>query len=224
MISNLRFSANAPAYDGCSEWGHYKGNCKFLLRWFRDDFLGLLTIYVPISYLPAFSESNAWDFHLVMSEISGNVPTTSDDFRRITEDMRTLPKIKCPQMFQKKFEQFRSYLKLLKDDTFSVLWYDFVRTQERTQSQWSCVRNNLSGFVSQVLEIVLVAWERCLKSTGVRLTHNAYTIFWRYNFDWLNGWQCWTLASKNVRVEESNTRLEKRRATWNAYNSKTDKN
>ena len=33
------------------------------------------------------------------------------------------------------------------------------------------------------------------------------------NFDWLNGWQCWTLASKNVRVEESNTRLEKRRAT-----------
>ena len=29
------------------------------------------------------------------------------------------------------FEHFRSYLK---DDTFSVLWYDFVRTQKRTQS------------------------------------------------------------------------------------------
>ena len=27
------------------------------------------------------------------------------------------------------------------------------------------------------------------------------------NFDWLNGWQCWTLASKNVRVEESNEML-----------------
>ena len=42
-------------------------------------------------------------------------------------------------------------------------------------------------------------------------------------FDWLNGWKCWTVASKNVWVEESNTRLEKWRATWNAYNGKTDK-
>ena len=29
------------------------------------------------------------------------------------------------------------------------------------------------------------------------------------NFDWLDGWRCWTLVSKNARVEESNTRLEK---------------
>ena len=29
------------------------------------------------------------------------------------------------------------------------------------------------------------------------------------NFAWHNGWKCWTLASKNVRVEESKTRLEK---------------
>ena len=34
----------------------------------------------------------------------------------------------------------------------------------------------------------------------------------RINFDWLNGWKCWTLANENVRVEEGNTRLEK----WNA--------
>ena len=52
-------------------------------------------------------------------------------FRRISEDFRTLPKIKCPQMFPKTFEHFRSYLK---DDNFSVLWYDFVRIQKRTQS------------------------------------------------------------------------------------------
>ena len=32
------------------------------------------------------------------------------------------------------------------------------------------------------------------------------------NFDWHNGWKCWTLASKNVPEEESNTRLEK----WSA--------
>ena len=28
------------------------------------------------------------------------------------------------------------------------------------------------------------------------------------NFDWLKGWKCWTLASKNVQVEESNRRQE----------------
>ena len=33
------------------------------------------------------------------------------------------------------------------------------------------------------------------------------------NLDWHNGWKCWTLASKNVQVEESNTRLQKWRAT-----------
>ena len=131
MISNLRFSENASAYDGCSEWGRYKGNCKFLLRWFRDGFPNLLTIYVSMLYLPAFSESNAWDFQLVMTDISGNVPATSEDFQPITEDFRTLPKIKCPLMFQKTFEHFRSYLK---DDTFSAFWHFIVRTQKRTQS------------------------------------------------------------------------------------------
>ena len=56
------------------------------------------------------------------------------DFRRFPTNYRRLPnvaKIKCPQMFQKTFEHFRSYLK---DDTFSALWHDFVRTQKRTQS------------------------------------------------------------------------------------------
>ena len=32
------------------------------------------------------------------------------------------------------------------------------------------------------------------------------------NFDWLNGWKCWTLASRNVQAEESNRRLENGRA------------
>ena len=36
------------------------------------------------------------------------------------------------------------------------------------------------------------------------------------NFDWHNGWKRWTLGQKNIRVEESNTRLEKWRSTWNA--------
>ena len=93
-------------------------------------FLGILTIYVSILYLPTVSKSNAWDFRLVMTEISVNVPATSEDFRRISEDFRTLPKIKCPQMFPKTFEHFRSYLK---DDNSSVLWYDFKNTKKDTK-------------------------------------------------------------------------------------------
>ena len=80
-----------------------------------------------------------------MTEISVNVPTTSEDFRRISEDFRTLPKIKCLQMFPKTFEQVQSYLN---DDTFSVLWYDFVRIQKK-DTKSSCVKKNLSESVSQ---------------------------------------------------------------------------
>ena len=64
----------------------------------------------------------------IFPETSRRLPK---DFRRITEDFRTLPKIRCPQMFWKTFEHFRSYLK---DDTSSALWHDFVRTRKRTQS------------------------------------------------------------------------------------------
>ena len=35
------------------------------------------------------------------------------------------------------------------------------------------------------------------------------TVFVGINFAWHNDWKCWTLASKNFRVEESKTRLEK---------------
>ena len=48
------------------------------------------------------------------------------------------------------------------------------------------------------------------------------------NFDWLNGWQCWTLASKNVRVEESNkmlttcttAKLIKIKVLWHQFQAK----
>ena len=80
------------------------------------SFLTFLMIYVPILYLPTFSESNAWDFHLVMTGISGDVPATSEDLWRLSEVFQTLPKM-SPDL-PKTFEQFRSHLK---DDNFSVL-------------------------------------------------------------------------------------------------------
>ena len=46
-----------------------------------------------IEYLPTFSESNAWDFHLVVTGISKNVSVTSEDFWWLSEDFRTLPKM-----------------------------------------------------------------------------------------------------------------------------------
>ena len=67
----------------------HKSNCKFLPRWFR---YGLSWSFLLL-YLPTFSESNAWDFHPVMTGISGNVLASSDDFRRLSEDFRTLPKM-----------------------------------------------------------------------------------------------------------------------------------
>ena len=58
-----------------------EGVTKAISSFYWDDsgtvFLGRLTIVIPILYLPTFSESNAWDFHLVMTQISGSVPATS---------------------------------------------------------------------------------------------------------------------------------------------------
>ena len=59
-------------------------------------------------YLPTFSESNAWDFWLVMTAISENVRATYKDFRRFCKDFRTLPKMSedIPTTFQHlRFEQ-----------------------------------------------------------------------------------------------------------------------
>ena len=91
VVNDLSSQIYAPL-NGCVT--------KAIASFYWDDsetaFRGLLTIYIPILYLPNFSEPNAWDSHLVMTEISGDVPASSKDFRRISEDFRSLPKIKCP--------------------------------------------------------------------------------------------------------------------------------
>ena len=118
----------------------------------------LRRIYIPILYLPTFSESNARDFHLVMTEISRNVPASSKDFRRISEDFRSLPKIKCPLTVP---EDVWALSKLLKTTLLACfdIWF---RLNRKKDSKSSCVKNNLSGFVNQAWEIVLDAWDRCL--------------------------------------------------------------
>ena len=46
-----------------------------------------------IEYLPTFSESNAWDFHLVVTRVSKNVSVSFEDFWWLSEDFETLPKM-----------------------------------------------------------------------------------------------------------------------------------
>ena len=99
---------------------------------------------VLIIYLPTFCESNAWDFYLVMSKISGSVQATSEDFQWISEDFWTLPEIECSQMLQRCLSTSKATKKM----TLSLAYFDFVRTQKRTQSH-HVVKNNLSGFVGQ---------------------------------------------------------------------------
>ena len=72
-------------------------------------------IYDNKLYLPTFSESNAWDFCLVITGISENVPATSEDFRQFSEDFLTLPKMSKDVLMN--FEHFWSYLK---DNSFSM--------------------------------------------------------------------------------------------------------
>ena len=64
-------------------------------------------------------------------------------------------------------------------------------------------------------------------SRTIRELASTYTKYSEgINFDWLNGWKCWTLASRNLQVEENNRRLENRRAMPLEVptTSKTDKN
>ena len=67
-------------------------------------------------------------FWLRFPETSRRLPKISDEFPKTFERCR---KLNVRRLFPKTFEHFRSYLK---DDTFSVLWYDFVRTEKGTQS------------------------------------------------------------------------------------------
>ena len=61
-------------------------------------------------------------------ETSRRLPKISDEFPKTSERCW---KLNVRRPFPKTFEHFRSFWK---DDTFSVLWYDFVRTENRTQS------------------------------------------------------------------------------------------
>ena len=140
-----------------------EGVTKAIASFYWDDwetvFPSFCTIYIAILYLPTFSESNTWDFTLSrprFPETSRRLPKISDEFPKTFERCR---KLNVRRLFPKTFEHFWSYLK---EDTFRVLWYDFVRTQKRTQSHhvlrticWICE----SG--------VIINCTRCVRSMSL---------------------------------------------------------
>ena len=110
-------------------------------------YLNKYGIYVPVLYLPTFS-----GFSPCHHQGFQKCPATSADFRRLSEDFRTLPK-----MFRRRLSTSEVIL-----ETTILACFNFVRTQKSTPSKSSFnafldwifiiyhfLRNALSGFVSQ---------------------------------------------------------------------------
>ena len=127
VVNDLWSQIYAPL-SGCSEWGRYKRNCKFLLKWFRDGFswssYDLHPNIIPANFfwIKCMSFSPCYD---------RDFQKRPGEFRRFPKTSERCRKLNVRRLFPKTFEHFRSYLK---DDSFSVLRYDFVWTQKRTQS------------------------------------------------------------------------------------------
>ena len=103
---------------------------------------------------------NAWDFCPVMTEVSENVPATSTHFQQFSKDFQTLPKMW--EVVLTTFKRFWSYFKCQREIGSNFCHINHV------------LKNNSSGFVCEVWEIVLVdewnqgleispqAWNSCI--------------------------------------------------------------
>ena len=103
MISNLRPSENAPVYDAANE-----GVKKQL-----QVFTKMIQLRSFLVFLRSTSHHDTCQLFLSkMREIftlSGNVPATSEYFRRISEDFPMHRKLNVGRMFRKTFEQPRRW-------------------------------------------------------------------------------------------------------------------
>ena len=103
MISNLRPSKNAPVYDAANE-----GVKKQL-----QVFTKMIQLRSFLVFLRSTSHHDTFQLFLSkMREIftlSGNVPATSEYFRRISEDFPMHRKLNVRRMFRKTFEPPRRW-------------------------------------------------------------------------------------------------------------------
>ena len=145
VVNDIWSQIYAPL-NGCSELGRYKGNCKSLLRWFKNGFSWSSYDLHP-NIIPA-------NFFWVKCVIK----IFTLFWLRFAETFRRLPKIS--DEFPKTSERCQKLNVRIKDDTFSVLWYDFVSIQKRTQSHH--VLRTICPDCESGVRIVLDAWYRCL--------------------------------------------------------------
>ena len=118
-------------------------------------------VYLPtISKSNAFSSCHDWNF-LTFLMIFLRLPKVSENVRRSSEGLfNDNILVSCD-----KKRLFGLFLGIVIKLNFNLI---FVINH--------VLKNNSSGFVSQAWEIVLDAWDWCLKSAGVRLTHNAWEL------------------------------------------------
>ena len=90
-------------------------------------------------------------------------------------------------------------LKLFQRENFSVYWYSwpqiFSRKLNCTFVINHVLKNNSCGFASQAWEVVLDAWDWCLRFADTRLAHEAWELAsinaWGYSLIWPT-WKCAT--------------------------------
>ena len=91
--------------NGCSDWGRYQSNCKFLLTWLRDGFSwsshDLHPNIIPANFF--WVKSVRWPR---FPETFRRLPKISDEFPKTSERCR---KLNVRRLFPKTFEHFWHY-------------------------------------------------------------------------------------------------------------------
>ena len=98
--------------------------------------------------------------------IFGGLPKVAENFRRCSDDLFNDDILVCCVEVKRVFELFLATLNLI-----------FIINH--------VLKNSSSGFLSQEWEIVLDAWNRCLKPAGVRLKYYAGELAGIYANNWL---------------------------------------
>jgi len=128
------------------------------------DSLLSLTLFTVRICQPS-SDSNAWDFHLVMTRISEKCPSD----RRFPTIFRRLPNVDDLWTFPKLFDAFPMAFELIvkkKKEIIKINEMKFISL---------CVdKGQFVGICTSDLRIC-PRCDRCFKSAGVRLTHRFFS-------------------------------------------------
>ena len=116
------------------------------------------------------------NFHLVMtrtSDTSQLLPNVPDNFPKTSElCWRCLKMFWLPLSSSASIWKTTIFERCAEKSILSTFWNIFREIELNCPYKWYAKKNALQ-LVSLAWEIVLDAWDRCLQSAGVRLTHNG---------------------------------------------------